>query len=161
MKKILLLSLLILVLQSCATVNISSNTDTGYTRKPKKIYIEVRCKKDMNQFCNNLTNGLRIDFKSKAIETESHVYDRLALENEESRNQEIKNYNPEAILLIQQTVTGIENNTFELTIIDPIAKKPVWKSELSTTVGAYGDADQLVKKSRKTIINKLTADGLL
>jgi hypothetical protein len=160
MKKNLILIALILILQSCATVNISSNKDISYTRKPKKIYIEVKCKKDMKEFCTDLTNGLRMDLKTKAIATESHVYDELALESEESRNQEIKNSNPEAILLIQQTVTGIDN-TFELTLIDPAAKRPVWKSEISTSTGTYGDTYQLVNKSRKAIISRLTADRLL
>lgn len=101
-----------------------------------------------------------MDLKAKTVETESHVYNELSLESEESRIQEIKNYNPEAILLIRQTVTGIDN-AFELTLIDATSKKPVWKSEISTSTGTYGDTDELVSKSRKAIISKFTADGLL
>ncbi|UOE47709.1 hypothetical protein MTO98_25185 [Mucilaginibacter sp. SMC90] len=160
MKQLLSFIAIIMLLQSCATVNINSNKDPNYTQKPKKIYIEIKCKKDMRPFGQGLANGLKTDFESKGVSSISQLYDDLDLESAENLEKKVSDYAPDAVFLIKQTVYG-DQSTFELGLIDSKTKKFFWKSEIVTTMGTYGDFDELINKARKAILTRLTADGVL
>jgi hypothetical protein len=153
----------LLISQSCSTVNIASNKQQGYNKQPKKIYIVINCDKTTNVFCSGLVNRLKSKFTEKDIQSESYVKDPLSLESEEELTKKISSYSPEAVLMIQQTVTGGSRCTFELTLIDGETKKHVWKSELDVSADSYASLEDegVINKGLKALLDKLIQDKII
>src|ERR1700743_3016536 len=133
--------LLLFIFQSCSTVNIASNKQEGYNKQPKKIYIVISYDKGANVFCNGLVNGLKNKLKEKGIQTDSHSRDQLSLETEDELAKRVDTFNPEAVLMIQQTGTGDSRSTFELTLIDKETKKRVWKGLFDISADSYSSLE--------------------
>lgn len=166
MRKIIYLFLatvLAFLFQSCATVNMASNKSESYNKQPKKIYIVVNFNKDHKIFCNGLIAGLKNDFTQKGIQSDSYMHDALSLASDEDINKKANDYNPEAVLLIQQTLTGGGRATFELTLIDSETKKRVWKGafEVSTDTYSSMEGEGTINKSVNTIVEKLAQDKII
>ncbi len=163
-RNIYLLSIILLLLvQSCSTVNIASNKQQGYNKQPKKIFIVVNCNKDVNIFCTGLVYGLTNKLTEKGVQSDGYVRDPLSLESEEDRNKRINAYNPEAVLTVQQTLTGSGKGVFELTLIDGESRKNVWKSELEVSADSYTSLEDsgVIDKAVKTLVSKLAEDKII
>lgn len=154
---------LLFIVQSCSTVNIASNKEQGYTKRPKKVYAVVTCNTRAGVFCDGLVKGLQEKLSAKGISFESSKHTSLSLETDDDLNKKIDLFNPDAILMIRQSISGDEMGTFELTLQDVETKKNVWKSELNVSADAYTSIDNndVIKKALKTLINKLTADNVI
>ncbi|RVT98055.1 hypothetical protein EOD41_18380 [Mucilaginibacter limnophilus] len=150
-----------LIFQACGTVKISSNKQADYTKKPRKIFIMSDCAKEGSSFCNFLSGGLQREFINKGIQADFYMRDPLSLDTETDINKKISSYEPDAVLLIRQTVAGYSVGTYELTLIDGQTKKNVWKSEVSTESGSYGTDLDVFKKALKIVLNKLTTDEII
>ncbi|HTI57421.1 hypothetical protein [Mucilaginibacter sp.] len=153
----------ILLSQSCSTVNIASNKKADYNKQPKKIYIVADCNKDAGTFCKNFTEGLKNNLSLKGITCDAYVRNQLSFESEEDINKKIAAYNPEAALMIHQTQTGGGANTFEFTLIDKDTQKPVWKCELEVSIDSYTsmENDNVINKAIKTVLEKLAQDKII
>ncbi len=156
-------TVLAFLIQSCATINMASNKSESYNKQPKKIYIVANFNKDDRTFCNGLVAGLKNNFTQKGIQSDSYMHDALSLESDEDINKKANDYNPEAVLLIQQTLTGGGRATFELTLIDSATKKHVWKGafEVSTDTYSSMEGDGTINRSVKTIVEKLAQDKII
>jgi len=156
--------LLLFMSQSCSTVNITSNKQQDYHKQLKKIYIVINYEKGTSTFCNGLLNGLKNKLKEKGVQVESRSRDQLSLETEDELAKRVDAFNPEAVLMIQQTLTGGESqSTFELTLIDKETKKRVWKALFDITADSYSSIqdDGAINKSVKAILEKLTQDKII
>jgi hypothetical protein len=140
----------------------ATNKSDSYNKQPKKIYIIVNFNKNDRTFCNGLVTGLKNNFTKKGIQSDSYMHDSLSLEGEEDINGKTNDYNPEAVLLIQQTLTGAGIATFELTLIDRETKKKVWKGAFNVSTDSYSMGDEdVINKSVNTIVEKLTQDKII
>lgn len=153
----------VFLIQSCATVNMASNKSDSYSKQPKKIYIVANFNKNDRTFCNGLVNGLKVNFTQKGIKTDSYMRDALSLESDEDIDRKANDYHPEAVLLIQQTLTGGGRATFELTLIDGETKKRVWKGAFDISTDSYSSMEDegAINKSVKTIVEKLAQDKII
>lgn len=159
MKKLIyLLTAFFLFLQACATVNIASNKQAGYTKKPKKIFIVASSAKEGQLFCNALAKGLQNNFVQRGVATQIYVRNALLFDTEEDINKKINTYAPEAVLQITQTERGAGSGTYELTLVDTETKKNVWKGELTTS--STNDSF-IFEKGVNTVVNKLAQDGVI
>lgn len=167
MKRFIHLSLtvtLAFLFQSCATVNIESNKLDSYNKQPKKIYIIANFNKDDKIFCSGLVSGLKDSFTKKGVQCDSYLRDALSLETDDDVNRKASNYGPEAVMLIQQTVTGGGKATFELTLIDTETKKRVWKGAFDISTDNYYssmEGEGSINRSVKAILEKLTQDKII
>lgn len=151
----------IVLLQSCATVKMTSNKQAGYTKQPKRIYIMASCSKEGELFCRNLGDGLKKDFTNRGIASEFYLRSALALDTEEDISKKLNDFKPEAALFIRQTVTGGGQGTYELTLVDGETKKNVWKSEVITSTDGYTSDIDLLDKGVRTVVNKLIEDKII
>ncbi|TWJ02531.1 hypothetical protein JN11_01504 [Mucilaginibacter frigoritolerans] len=158
-----LMLILAITFNSCATVNIISNKQAGYTEHPHKIYLTVNCTSEGKIFCSGLATGLKDRFAQKQVQSEIYLRDALSLENDADINKKIIDYNPDAVLMIKQTITGEKLGTFELTLVDVHTHKNVWKSQLDITAGNYSDLNDpgTIDKGLKTVIDRLVEDKII
>jgi len=156
-------TVLAFLFQSCATVNMASNKSDSYNKQPKKIYIVANFNKDDRIFCNGLIAGLKDNFTKRGIQSDSYLRDALSLESDDDINKKANEYNPEAVLLIQQTLTGGGRATFELTLIDGETKKRVWKGAFDISTDTYSSMEDegAINKSVKIIVEKLAQDKII
>ncbi|WDF78130.1 hypothetical protein PQ469_30045 [Mucilaginibacter sp. KACC 22773] len=156
MKKKLLLALVVtgmFLLQACVTAKIASNKQADYTKKPKKIFILLNGAKASKYFFVEFTRSLQLKLTEKKIESTMYIRDELSLDSEGDINKKITEFNPEALLVMKQTVSHTTNNyvdggTFEISLIDGETKKTVWKSvfEIYSQFGLSEAVDTGVKK---------------
>ena len=159
----LLFVFLMVLVHSCTTVNIIANKQTSYTKKPKKIYIVGTCSKIANVFCTGLINGLKPALNDKGILVDGFVSDPLSLETEQDINKKIAQYDPQAVLRIQQTANGSSVAVFELTLIDSETSKNVWKGELQISADQYSSIEDvgIINKAVKQLLTQLSHDDII
>lgn len=154
---------LAIAFSSCATINIISNKQAGYTAQPHKIYMVISCSSEGKEFCSGLVANLKQSLAQKQVKTEEYLRDALALESEADINKKVADYNPDAVLIIKQTITGSKMGTFELTLFDSQLKKNVWKSQLDISTDNYSELDgpATISNSAKIVLNKLIEDKIV
>ncbi|WP_345329723.1 hypothetical protein [Mucilaginibacter defluvii] len=152
---------LLLLLQACASVNIASNKQEGYTKKPRKIYIVTYCSKESMEYGSSITKGITADFIKRGIETEYYIKTPLSLDTEADINQKIVDFKPEAVLYLRQTVSGWSKGAYEISLFDTELRKNVWKSEINTSHDEYTSEMDVSDKTVKIVADKLLADKLL
>jgi hypothetical protein len=157
------IAVVVLIIQSCATVNMKSNKQANYYKQPKKIYIVTNCDGDYKEFCMGVMNGLKDNLAKKGIKANGYLRDALSLDSDGEINKKITDYSPEAVLSIKQTLTGDGIAAFELTLIDGETKKNVWKGSFDLAVGYYSTAEDqgVINKSVKAIMDQLILDKII
>ncbi|TWJ02532.1 hypothetical protein JN11_01505 [Mucilaginibacter frigoritolerans] len=149
---------------SCVSTKITSNKDASFNRKLKKIYVICNLGKDVSNFNERLFEGVKKKFTENNITIDGFVRNPVALETDEDVLNKIRSYDPEALMIIKQThVTyyngGPGGGVFEVSLIDKVSQKNIWKSEIDVT-GPWWDedtSDSIVKK----LILKLKEDQII
>jgi hypothetical protein len=144
------------LLQACVTAKITSNKQVGYEKKIKKFFILINGSKEEKNFFAYFSQGLKTKLTTGQVESTSYVRNELSLDSEGDIDKQISDYNPEALMVIKQTVVHstnsmVDGGTFEITIIDGESKKPVWKGAFEV-YGQFGISD-----AAQTGVNKLYA----
>lgn len=179
MKKLLIIVTLFLA-TSCVTSKITSNKSTDFNDKISKLYIVVKGTDSAEPFFESFTAELGNSLTQKGIESKVKYYDPLSLESENDANQNITDYKPNLVMIINQTESrqtmnsGFNNGfgnagwgygnsntggTFDVKIFQPNSKTPVWRANLKAD-GQFG-LKSAAKKACETLIEKLIEDKLL
>ena len=153
-----------LLLQACVSAKLVSNKQEGYTKKLNKIYVIVSGTKKSKSFFNQFSTTLQTKLKEKSVESFVYYRNELSVDSDSEVNARINEYNPQALMLIRQTVVHstngmIDGGTFEKSIIDRETKKPEWKAEFEV-YGAMG-LSNAVETGVKKLCNKLTEDQII
>ena len=109
---------------------------------------------------------------AKNVPVQAHYFNTLALESEVEIDSKITNWNPNLLMVINQTESrGVVNNyiwtkqitrtggTFDVKLFLPNTKKPVWRA--SITVDNETGLIAAAQKSSKKLIEKLVEDDIL
>jgi hypothetical protein len=144
------------LLQACVTAKITSNKQEGYDKKIKKFFILINGSREAKNFFTYFSQGLKSKLATGQVESTAYVRNELSLDSEGDIDKQIIEYNPEALMVIKQTVVHSTNNmvdggTFEITIIDGETKKPVWKGAFEV-YGQFG-----ITEAAQTGVDKLYA----
>ncbi len=179
MKKILIIGILFLA-TSCVTSNITSNKSKDLNEKISKLYIIVKGTEEAEPFFKSFTAELGNTLKLKGIESKVKYSDPLSLESDSDVDQNINEYKPNLIMIVNQTESsqtmnsGFNNGfgnvgwgygssttggTFDVKIFQPNSKNPVWRANLKT-YGQFG-LKSSAKKACEKLIEKLIEDSLL
>ena len=179
MNKILIIGLLFLA-TSCVTSKITSNKSTDFNEKIAKLYIILKGSDSAEPFLKSFATELSNSLTEKGIESKVNYSDPLSLESESEANQNITDYKPNLLLIVnqtesRQTMNGGFNNgfgnagfgygtmntggTFDVQIIQVNSKNLVWRGNLKAD-GQFG-LKSSAKKACETLIEKLIEDKLL
>ena len=157
--------LLVFLLQSCVTAKITSVKDINYTKKPARIFILVNNSNDTKTFWNESATEMVKGLKGKGVEAVSYVKSNLSLDSEGDINKKINDYNPEAVLIIRQTVTSgsWRGGQYELTLTVPeeMDKKNVWKCQFEPRNEGAPDIHSAARENAQVILGKLSKDKIL
>jgi hypothetical protein len=170
---VLLFSVLLLT-TACGTSRISSNKSPDFNDKLTKIYLLVKAGKGTTSFAQQFQDAFFAELAKRNIATDGYIVQPLALESDEDIHKKIEKFNPQVLMIMQQTqaerYAGVgmnsiyaQNNvngaTFDIKLLLPGSDKPVWRASLESH-GDYGIL-AAVNKSVKRLIDELTQDGLL
>lgn len=179
MNKLLIIGILFLA-TSCVTSKITSNKSTDFNEKISKLYIVVKGTDSAESFFESFTAELGNSLTQKGIESKVKYSDPLSLESENDVNQYINDYNPNLIMIVNQTESrqtmnsGFNNGfgntgwgygssntggTFDVKIFQPNSKNPIWRANLKAD-GQFG-LKTSTKKACEKLIEKLIEDELL
>jgi len=174
--KIIFFSFMFLLSLGCSSihVNISSNKDTTYQGKIKKILITIPPNITVNPII--LKNSFLNKFNRQGIDAHVLIVAPLELDEKKVRRDAILKFRPTQIMdlavkSISRTTYGkvgtafhsggiaASKVTFEIIISDRRTGNSIWRSNVEFSGSEYSseDADELASK----IVEKLQADGLL
>lgn len=153
-----------LLFSSCVTTKIVSNKDASYTKKLKKIYIICNLGKDESNFNERLFDTLKNNLLRNKIAVEGFIRNPVALETDQDIIKKINDYDPDALMVVKQThVTYINGGPgagkFEVSLIDKLTQKSIWKAEIDLT-GPWWEAASSNSVIEKLIM-KLKEDQLI
>lgn len=173
MKKLITFSLIIFLITSCG-VSIKSVVDSSAINEPYKnpLIVIPYEKYSTRNFSDKLKEKLEIEFTNANKKVEFLLVEqgreKLALNQNDDVNSKINN----AVLTDQKDIVlifkptnlsyyngGLQSATYELTGIDAITKKEVWKATFNSN-SSFGPA-LFAEKSAKTIFEKLKTDKVL
>ena len=179
MNKILVVGILFFA-TSCVTSKITSNKSPDFNEKITKLYIILKGTDSAEPFLKAFEKELSNSLTIKGIESKVNYSDPLSLESESDANQNITDYKPNLLLVInqtesRQTMNGGFNNgfgnaglgygsvntggTFDVKIFQVNSKNPVWRGNLKAD-GQFGLKSSAIKAC-ETLIAKLIEDKLL
>lgn len=174
-RSILLLFLAVLLFGSCVSTSIRSNKAPDFNEKITKIYLLMRGSDSANDFFFDFRNELNKYFKVKGIEMKSYAFDPLSLETEQQLMERINEYQPQVVMLVNQTEARSTSNayygwnlgrystptggTFDVQLRGPNEEKILWRASLNTD-GNFGIATTATKAA-KQLYQKMEEDGLI
>ena len=159
------------LVSGCASSRITSNKAPDYSDKLSKVYLLMRCSKGAREFSYTFKTSLLQALEEKGVQSDYYIVDPLALETEKDIEARVEKYAPKALLLITQTESkthssynwgtsgNITGATFDVKIVLPGSGKIVWRASLEAS-GSHG-VDMAVRKTVKTLLDKLAADRLI
>jgi hypothetical protein len=178
MKKIFLIGFTFTFL-SCVSSKITSNKSPDFNDEINKLFIMVRGADKTKSFFQSFVVEFRRKLTEKGIESKSYYFNPLSLESEKDIEKKISLYQPNLIMMINQTESrqtinnnGFGNNnfgwgytttntggTFDVKILESKSKNPVWRASLKAD-GQFG-LQTAAKKAVERLIEKLIEDKLL
>lgn len=173
MKKLISIFLIAVLLTSCG-VSIKSVVDSSAINEPYKnpLIVIPYEKYSTSNFSEKLKEKLEIEFNNENKKFEFLLVEqkskKLALNQNDNVNSEIDNAirtdQKDIVLIFKPTNLsyyngGLQSATYELTGIDVLTKKEVWKATFNSN-SSFGPA-LFAEKSAKIIFEKLKADKIL
>ena len=153
-----------LFLQACVSAKIISNKQEGYTKKFNKIYVIINGTKKSKSFFTQFSAGLQKKLKEKSVESTVYYRNELSIDTDSEINTRISEYDPQALMLIKQTVVHstngvVDGGNFEMSLIDGETKKPVWKADFEV-FGSVG-MSTAVQTAVTKLCDKLSQDEMI
>ncbi len=180
--RFLIIAMFVVAVTGCAT-RISSNKAPDFTEKITKLYVTIKGSEGSSKFVKSFLTNFNAKLNEKGVAVENYYYDPLSLESDEDLQLKIENYQPNLVMVINQTESRrtINNGfsggypgsggmgwggsaantgaTFDVKIYRPNSKTPVWRANLKVD-GQFGLASTANKITEK-LVKKLMDDQLL
>jgi hypothetical protein len=161
--------LLLMILTSCVTANITSNKSPDFTQKVQKIFITGRSSEASKAYLQSVVRYTQTYLKAHKVETEFYYFDQLSLVSDSELNDRINQYNPDAVMVINETERRSRQGQFYQTInsgstcdikLFLIGKdNPVWRASLVAD-GNQG-VEEASEQASKYLYDKLKTDGII
>ena len=166
-----LIFLFSIVSVGCASSKITSNKAPDFNEKISKAYLLIKTSKGTKQFSYSFKTAFLHALSARGISSDYYVMDELALETDKDIDQKISKFDPQVVIVMNQTEAEINNGNnfgtlnnisggvFDIRIMLPASDKLIWRASLE----AYGNSgiDAAVEKSVKKLIEQLTIDKLI
>ena len=150
---------LIVIITSCAQ-QIISNKAEGYTKKPKRIFIESVYPPKGEEVSTKFANEMGQQLNAYGIQSTSFSHSSLSFDTDEDIFKKASVFNAEAIMVVKQTYDAGNSGSFIIALYDAETKKPFWKSTFDIGMGDIYN-DQSAQTTVKSIIKKLIQDGVM
>ena len=173
MKNLTLLLLCIVLLASCGPT-INSIVDHKAIKEPyKNSLIIIPFETGINRtYCQKLKEKMERDFQTDSKKVEVFAFEiqkkELSLNSsgglDEKINNAVQNDSKDLVIYLHATHIVYSNGTpqsatYEITAMDAITKKEVWKAELKASI-AYGNSSS-AKKAADIIYGRLLGEGVI
>jgi hypothetical protein len=172
MKKIVsFIVVLAFLLGSCVSSNIRSNKSPDFNEKITKLFIIGKVGEKAKYFYSALATNFVASLKEKGIEVRTFYVDPLSLDSDEDMTKRIALYDPNLVMIINQTESRENVNgfgfgggftiggTFDIKMFQPNSKNPVWRANLKADSSV--DLKDAAKNANKKLVEKLIEDKLL
>ena len=172
--KIQVTFLLAICLGSCSSAQLISNKSPEFNDTSSRIYIVLGGDRDASYFMKSLRYYLHTDLKESGVTSKVYIPNALALNNENTYKEEIRNFKPDLVLFIEATKvaskqqynqypnTSTSNQSyaeFELELSKPSETDLIWKSIMSVSGNLLSMPP--AKKASKAILKQFIEDGII
>lgn len=163
---IVLLCTMIISMNSCASVDITSVKSPDFNKKIDKVFITMKGAEAWMPFFEIFKTNLQDKLKAKSIQTECYVFAPLSLDSENDLLAKINAYQPNIVMTINQTETSqisMRNATytgrFDVKMFEPLSDKPIWRANM--VVYSQMDLSEGAKTSAEKLVAKLKQDKII
>jgi hypothetical protein len=151
---------------SCSTSSLIAKKSDKANGPYKRIFILVNNAVRTEKFIHTLTENLKTEFATRNMATDVYIKTDLSLDTQKDIDQKIIDFNPDGILVINQTEgmvynggAGSNGGTFDLKLFDKTPDNLVWRATLKAS-GDFG-ISMAVNKVTSDLINRLEYDGII
>jgi hypothetical protein len=156
---------------SCATVSITSKSSDKLKGPYTKIFILVNRTARARGFIHGVDSVIEKEFAKRNIAVQIYVKGDLSLDTDKDINQKISDYQPDAVLVMNQTESvlaygiaydGNEGEieiTLDIKLLDVTGQDILWRANMkaSANMGIETASD----KASKNLIAKLETDNII
>lgn len=154
-----------LFLSGCTSSKITSNKSPEFNDKLSKVFLVMRSGTGSKEFAYSFKTAFLRSLESRGIASAYHIYDPLSLESEKQVSEKIEKFNPQALIIINQTESrgynakNVIGGVFDIRIMLQNSDAPIWRANLDAN-GESG-IEYAVDKAVKKLIDRLIVDKMI
>jgi hypothetical protein len=156
---------------ACVTSSVTSTKSENMHGPYKRIFVVISNSERAEKFISGFIESVKKEMQVRKTESAFFVSGRISKDTRNEINKKISDFQPEAVLVINQTTgliyngsnlgsgTGFNGGDFDLRLFVNGEDNLVWRGKLSA-FGEYG-ISTAVRKASYSLISKFVIDGII